>query len=146
VIRAEASIDVSRTEAEVFAVLDDFDRMPRWLAMCAKLEQTSPPPRRVGSTLRYAYKEGGRVKLIDGSVTAYEPGRRLAMAFADTAFKIAVSFEIATTGAATRLTHTVEIEPLSLPMKLLTPVIRAATQRQLAKDTETLKTLLSARA
>ena len=145
-ICAEATLDTRRTKAEVFALIDDFARMPSWVGMCSSLEQTSPAPRRTGSTLRYTYKQGGRVQVIEGSVTAYDPGRRLALAFADKVCAIAVGFELSTEGAATRLLHTVEIEPLCWPMRLMAPIIRAATKRQLAKDTEKLKALLSATA
>ena len=141
-IRAESTLDTRRTKAEVFALLDDFTRMPSWVGMCSSLEQTSPAPRRAGSTLRYTYKQGGRVQVIDGTVAAYEPGRRLVLDFADKVCRIAVAFELSTEGAATRLLHTIEIEPLCWPMKLMAPLIRAGTKRQLAKDTEKLKTLI----
>jgi len=146
VIRAEATLDTRRTKAEVFALIDDFTRTPSWVGMCASLEQTSPAPRRAGSTLRYTYKQGGRVQVIDGTVAAYEPGRRLVLDFADKICRIAVAFELSTEGSATRLLHSIEIEPLCWPMKLMAPLIRAGTKRQLAKDTEKLKALLSAAA
>jgi len=145
-IRCEASLDVARTKSDVSAFLDDFSQAPTWLAMCARLEQTSPAPRRVGSTLRYSSKAGGRIKPMNGTVTAYEPGRQLAMTFTDRHFQVAVSYRLETAGAATRFTHTIEIETLSFPMKLTTPVIRAGTRRQLARDTQTVKERLSARA
>ena len=145
-IRAEATLDTRRTKAEVFALIDDFTRMPSWVGMCSSLEQTSPVPRRAGSTLRYTYKQGGRVQVIDGTVAAYEPGRRLVLDFADKICHIAVAFELSTEGSATRLLHSIEIEPLCWPMKLMAPLIRAGTKRQLAKDTEKLKALLSAAA
>ena len=145
-IRAEATLDTRRTKAEVFALLDDFARMPSWVGMCSSLEQTSPAPRRAGSTLRYTYRQGGRTQVIDGTVATYEPGRRLALAFADKVCAIAVGFELSTEGGATRLLHSIEIEPLCWPMKLMAPLIRAGTKRQLTKDTEKLKALLSAAA
>jgi len=143
-IRAEATLDTRRTKAEVFALVDDFTRMPSWVGMCSSLEQTSPGPRRSGSTLRYTYKQGGRVQVIDGTVAAYEPGRRLVLDFADKVCRIAVAFELSTEGAATRMLHSIEIEPLCWPMKLMAPLIRAGTKRQLAKDTQKLKALLEA--
>ena len=145
-IRAEATLDTRRTQAEVFALVDDFTRMPSWVGMCSSLEQTSPAPRRTGSTLRYIYKQGRRVQVIDGTVAAYEPGRRLVLDFADTVCRIEVGFVLSTEGAATRLLHSVEIEPLCWPMKLMAPLIRAGTQRQLAKDSARLKALLEAAA
>ena len=143
-IRAEATLDTRRTKAEVFALIDDFARMPAWIGLCTSLEQTSPAPRRAGSTLRYTYKQGSRVQVIDGTVAAYEPGRRLVLDFADKVCRIAVAFELSTEGAATRMLHSIEIEPLCWPMKLMAPLIRAGTKRQLAKDTEKLKALLEA--
>jgi hypothetical protein len=146
VIRAEATLDTRRTKAEVFALVDDFTRMPSWVGMCSSLEQTSPTPRRTGSTLRYTYRQGRREQVIEGSVTAYDPGRHLALAFADKVAAIAVGFELSTENGLTRLLHTIEIEPLCWPMKLLAPIIRAGTKRQIAKDTEKLRALLEASA
>jgi len=144
VIRAESTLDTRRTKAEVFALIDDFTRTPSWVGLCSSLEQTSAAPRRAGSTLRYTYKQGGRVQVIDGTVAAYEPGRRLVLDFADKICRIAVAFELSTEGAATRLLHSIEIEPLCWPMKIMAPLVRAGTKRQLAKDTEKLKALLEA--
>lgn len=139
-IRAEATLDTRRTPAEVFALIDDFARMPSWVGMCAGLEQTSPAPRRAGSTLRYSYRQGGRTQVIDGTVAAYEPGRRLVLAFT----LCRVVFELGTEGGTTRLVHAIEIEPSSWPMKVMAPLIRALTRRQVAKDTRKLEALLSA--
>ena len=143
-IHVEATLDTRRTKAEVFALIDDFARMPSWVGMCSSLEQTSPPPRRAGSTLRYTYRQGRRVQVVEGSVRSYEPGRRLALDFEDKFCRIAVGFELSTEGGSTRLLHTIEIEPLCWPMKLMAPLIRAGTRRQLAKDTEKLGALLEA--
>lgn len=143
-IRAEATLDTRRTRAEVFALLDDFARMPSWMGLCSSLVQTSPAPRRAGSTLRYRYRQGHREKVVEGTVSAYEPGRRLALDFSDRFFHCAVGFELSTAGAATRVIHSVEIEPLFWPVKLMTPLIRAGTRRQLAKDMAALGRELAA--
>ena len=64
-IRCEVGLDVARSPSEVFAFVDDVSQAPRWLSRCKSIEQTSPPPKRVGSTLRYAYKEGGGAGTMD---------------------------------------------------------------------------------
>jgi DNA-binding XRE family transcriptional regulator len=35
--------------------LDDLGKAPEWLRQCLEIRQTSPPPKRVGTTLLYKY-------------------------------------------------------------------------------------------
>lgn len=143
-IRAEATVDVARPPAEVFRFVDDFARMPGWHSLCVQLEQTSPPPRRAGSTVRYTFKQSGHTQTLEGRLSDYDPGRRLTFEFADKSFHIVVDFDLRASGAGTSLTHAVEIEPQGLLGKVATPMIRAATQKQVAEDTARLGRVLEA--
>ena len=69
-IHCEIGLEVARPCPEVFAFVDDVTKAPLWLSRCARLEQSSPPPKQVGSTLRYRYKEGAGSAGMDGTVTA----------------------------------------------------------------------------
>jgi uncharacterized protein YndB with AHSA1/START domain len=142
-IECENTIDIARAPAEVFAFIDDAARMPSWITSCIALEQTSPPPRRLGSTLHYTFKQGARPGTMDGSVTEYQPPRRLAMRFGDAGFTVTVAFRVEPAGGGARVTQSLQIEPRTLFGRLMTPLIRAGTRRQLAGDNARLKSLLT---
>jgi len=143
-IHCEIQLDVARPPAEVFAFVDDVSRAPQWLSRCAAIEQTSPPPKRVGSTLHYTYREGTGSGTMDGTVTAYDKDRRLTMHFIDRTFEVEVGFRFEPAGAGTRIAHAVTITPKTGMMKLMAPMIRGATRKQIAQDAARLKQLLEA--
>lgn len=142
-IRTEQSVDVPRPPAESFAFLDDASRTPSWMGMCTKLEQTSPAPKRVGSTMHYAHNQGSNGGSMDGVVTEYEPGRRLTMKFTDKMFEVVVALSVEPRDAGTRIGYVLEITPLAFLAKMMTPMIGKASLLQTAKDASSLKELLS---
>ena len=143
-IRCERAIDVARPPSDVFAFVDDVSRAPHWLSRCASLEQTSPGPKGVGATLRYVYREGGGSGTMEGTVTECEKDRTLMMHYSDRMFDVEVGFRFAPQGSGTRLEHAVSISPRAFMMKLMAPMIRGATKKQLDQDMATLKRLLEA--
>lgn len=142
-IQCEHTIDIARAPAEVFAFIDDSRRMPEWITSCVAVEQTSPAPRRVGSTLHYTFKQCARPGTMDGTVTEYQPPRRLAMRFGDSGFTVTVAFRVEPAGGGARVTQSLQIEPRTFFGRLMTPLIRAGTRRQVAGDNAKLKALLS---
>jgi len=144
-IRCDIALDVARPPAEVFAFVDDVSQAPRWLSRCQSIEQTSPPPKGVGTTLRYTYKQGAGPGVMDGTVTGYERDRTLAMHYTDRMFEVEVSFRFSPQSAGTHIDHAVTITPRAFMAKLMGPMIRGATRKQLAADTVTLKRLLESR-
>ena len=141
-IRCEVMLEVGRPPADVFAFVDDIGKAPQWLGRCVEIQQTSPPPKRVGTTLRYFYKEGGRRGEMDGVVTEYEKDKRLAMSYSDKMFDVAVAFRFEPSGFGTKVQHNVEITPKAFVAKLMSPMIGAATRKQVERDTAKLKGLL----
>jgi len=144
-IRCEIKFDVARSAAEVFAFVDEVRNAPRWLGRCTNLQQTSPPPKGVGTTLRYYYKDpGGREGEMAGVVTDYQKNRRLTMKFTDKMMAVGVSFRFQSKPVGTEIDHAVEIAPKTLLTRLMSPLIRGATRSQLQQDAAKLKQLLEA--
>jgi carbon monoxide dehydrogenase subunit G len=143
-VRCEVTLDVARPPSEVFAFVDDVSQCPRWLSRCAELTMTSPPPKRAGSTLYYRYKEGSPGGSMDGVVRAWEKDKRLEMEFKDKLFEVEIAFAFEPAGAGTRIHHTVVISPKPVLAKLMSPMIRKMTEKQIAQDTAALKRLLEA--
>jgi hypothetical protein len=141
-IKHDVALDVARPIAEVFAFLDDTVNTPKWVHFCVELKKVTPGPSAVGQKLRYAYKRGFASGLMDGEITGYEKDRALAYRYTDKTMDVAVGFALASAGGGTRLDHWVEITPRNFLGRLMSPIILAATKRQMATDTATLKQIL----
>jgi uncharacterized protein YndB with AHSA1/START domain len=148
VIRAEASTTIACSPARVFALLDDFARIPEWNDRCVEIRQTSEGEHATGKKLiyRYRYRDRGAEGVIDGELTEYEPGRAIAMHYEDHALEIRVRFDLESDGSGTRLVHRAEIQPKSFKVKLLSPIIRAATRKQTEQSVEKIRALVEAAA
>jgi len=134
----ETSIDVARAPEEVFAFLDDLRNTPTWNARCVRIEQTSPGERAVGAELHYVYREGRREGEMRGVVTTYERDRALVMTFTDRVLEVVVGFRLEPRGTGTHVVHQVTITPRTLAMRLMSPLIRVASRRQVADETARL--------
>ena len=143
-IRCEATATIARAPAQVFAILDDFKRTPEWNERCVSVTQTSDGPHQPGAGLEYRYRERGREGVMTGTIEAYDPGKKIVMAYTDKVLDVRVTFELATSGGSTVVTHVAEITPKSFIMKLMSPMIRGATRKQTAQIVGKLKTLAEA--
>lgn len=142
-IQCETTCEVAGSPDAVFAFVDEAANAPRWLGRCVRIEPLSPPPKGVGSRLRYIYRDRGRTGSMDGEVTAYQPGRQLAMRYGDRMVEVAVSFRFAPAPGGTRIDHAIEITPRSLLARVMQPMIRTWTARQLERDTAALRAVLA---
>ena len=121
-IRCEVRFEIARRPAEVFAFVDDVHNASRWLGRCTDLQQTSAPPKGVGTTLRYFYKDpGGHTGEMAGVVTDYERDKRLAMRMTDRTLRVGIFFRFASKGTGTEIDHAVEITPRTFLMRLMSP-------------------------
>ena len=141
---AEALIQINRSPAEVFALLDNTSRAPEWLESCVAIRRISPGPKGVGATLHYSYRQGSRPGVMDGIVTAYTPGTKLGMRFTDSRFAVDVGFDLGPVGAGTQVRHECRITPASIMGRLMTPLIQLGNRRQVHHNLARLKTLLEA--
>jgi len=82
---------------------------------------------------------------MDGTVTGYEPHRRLAMQYLDPRFAVDVEFELADERDGTAVMHRITITPRTLLGRLLAPVIRVGNRRQVSANLMRLKELLERR-
>jgi uncharacterized protein YndB with AHSA1/START domain len=136
------TLQVDAAPEAVYAIIDDTDRTPEWLARCTKIDNPANGQNTVGTPLTYHYRDGKRTGSMEGRIITHEPGRRFAMNFVDKITDVTVDFETAP-GAApgtTRLTHTIDIATKGFG-KLLTPVIARALPKQTTNAMESLKAL-----
>jgi len=146
VIRASAQTDIARSPAQVFALLDDFSRIPEWNDRCVEIRQVDAGEHAQGRKLvyRYRYREVGAEGEIAGEIREYEHERKLAMHYEDHALVIHVGFELHAQGSGTRLVHTAEIATKSWKVSLLTPIIHVATRRQTEHSVARLREIAEA--
>jgi uncharacterized protein YndB with AHSA1/START domain len=142
-IEFQHTIDVPQPPEKVFALLADVSQTPRWLARCTGIEMLTPPPLVAGSKLRYSYKEGGRIGVMEGEVTEFVDGRKLGFLYRDKMMRVGVHFAMEPSGAGTRLTHAIDITPQTFFAKLLSPLIRKQLPKQTITAMESLRTLLA---
>lgn len=133
---------VDAPPAQIFAVLDNVEVTPTWLARCTKLERLSPGPTAVGTKLKYHYKDGARTGTMDGEVVARDENRRLTNSFSDTMMDVKVDFRLEpSAGEATRLTHAITITPKGFG-RLFGPMIRRQLPGQTTGAMTALKKLV----
>jgi carbon monoxide dehydrogenase subunit G len=137
------TIEVPQPPTRVFAVLDDFSQTPKWLSRCTGIEALSPGPKATGTKLRYAYKEGSRSGTMDGEIAARVENERLTMKYGDKMMDVSVDFQMAPSGAGTKLTHTIDITPRSFMARVISPMIRGQLPKQTVTAMESLRDLLS---
>jgi len=142
-IVVEHDIDLPQSPQEVFAFLDDFKRVPTWLKRCEGVAKLGQGPNKAGDKLRYAYFEGGKHRIMDGVISAYEPDRHLSYRYYDKMMQAFIDFHLEPQGAGTRLTHRVELVPNSLLCKLLLPLFKAKLPKQTKEAMADLKAILS---
>jgi len=141
-IEARATLEISKPPVEVFAFIDDLSKAPLWLESCIALRQSDDKPRLFGTPLHYEYRQGGRAGAMDGIVTAYEPGRHLAMRFADDTFEVGIEFHLNASDSGTLVGHVVTITPKSLLGRLMAPVIRLGNRKQVVNNLARAKEIL----
>lgn len=73
------STEINAPSNVLWTWLDDSEKIKLWMKGVEDDVPTSDGPRRVGSTFRMKIREGRKVTEYDGTITAYEPCRYLAI-------------------------------------------------------------------
>jgi len=143
-IVAENSIEIRRPVPDVFAMIDDFERMPTWLESCVSLAQVGKGARAAGTPLHYRYNMAGHEGEMDGALTTYAPDEEIAMRLSDSRFDIEMGFRLEATELGARVYHRVAITlKFELPRYMET-MIQAGNMKQLGNNLARLKRLLEA--
>jgi uncharacterized protein YndB with AHSA1/START domain len=139
----EIVMTIDRPAADVFAALQDLDKIPRWNSSLSEVRKTSDCPLAAGSTLVYTGRFLGR---------SYESPSEYKEFVADTSYVSRTTsgpfeLEVATTldpvDGATKLTVNVRGESHGF-FKVAEPVVVRLTKRTFENAYENLKTLLEA--
>jgi len=140
----KTSIVIQRPIEVVFDLVSNYQNSSQWVSGALEHHQLTPGPIGVGTIIRTRGHFMGRQIETTRTVSVYEPPVRYAFrsAYQQVPFSNTFVFEPVSTG--TRLTATVEGEPIGL-YKAAMPLILNLVRQQLEGDLRRLKKLLEAR-
>ena len=135
-----ASVRIDRPAEEVWDYFTDVANDPDWNPWAIKARKTSDGPLGVGSTFQVVRKMSGPMKL---EYTEYSRPLRWTLRGVGRGIAFTYSAQLAPSGGATELTSNMNLHPKGF-LKLLTPVLRSVTARQLGQVHAALKRKLEA--
>ena len=138
-------LELEAPPEKVFFWLDDSDRVMQWAKGVVENEDLTTTEEGVGSTFRQVYEENGRKMEFQGTCTAYEKDKRLAIHMTGKMFDLDVDYRLDDLGGRTRLTQVSEVRWKGL-MKLFSPIMSWMAKKQgddcLTEDFGRLKSLV----
>ena len=141
-VRAQLNTTIKRPVDEVFAVMSDLSKNPKWISAVNETTKTSDGPIGVGTTWHSVGKFLGRRVESDTVYTEFEPNRKFTFE-ATTPFPMTVAFTFESVAGGTGVEQVVDAEPGGF-FKLAGPLLVAAAKRQFQNDLDTLRDLMEA--
>ena len=135
-----ASIEIARRPEDVFAYLDDLGSHAEWQEQLVSAEQQGDGPTRVGTKSSERRRMGKREQTISYEVTEHDPPRVFAFHGIDGPVRVIgrATVEPLGDGSSSRLSLVLDFEGHGLG-KLLLPLVRSQSRKQVPKDQERLK-------
>jgi uncharacterized protein YndB with AHSA1/START domain len=143
-IKVEASVDIKRPTAEVFAYVTDPTKTPEWSSLTLESSLEGGGPIGVGSRIRVIGKFLGRRTESTAEVTEYDPPRKFAIRDISGPIHLELERQLESIGEGTRYRSRIVGESGGL-FKLADPALSALMKRTVETDLHTLKVLLEAR-
>ncbi len=142
------SIEIHAPMRKVFDLLNDAEKHKLWLD---GLEETIrepgyDPKNPLGSKFRQKIREGRKVEVYDGEVTAFERPRHFGVRVHNDAFTAQVDYRLKSLKKVTRLDFTSEITFKSVAFRMLANLSRPIVGGILEKQMTKLKELAEAEA
>jgi uncharacterized protein YndB with AHSA1/START domain len=141
----EFVIEFDRPVEEVFAYVDDDDKVKQWVGGLMETKRTTPGKPGVGSKFHQTLQVGKRTFEIDGELLAYEPNRRVKVKLDAGICEMEVIYTFEEIDGRTRLTYTCDSYYRKLFYRLLSPLTKRVGRRKLEEDFARLRNLLSAK-
>ena len=139
-VRAEVSTTIKRPVEEVFAVMSDASKNPKWASGISETTKTSDGPIGVGTTWHGVGKFLGRRIESDTTYTEFEANRKFT-AELTTPFPATIAFSFVAVADGTRVNQVFDGEPGGF-FKLAGPLLVAAAKRQFKNDLDTFRDLM----
>jgi len=143
--------DVGCQPDHLWKFLEEPELQKQWMKGVLENQPTSDGPPGVGSTFRMKIQEGGKVADYDGTITAYDKPRRLAVDLSGGNFPcgtvVRVDYQLSEANGGTRLDYVAEmVAGQGLPwwMRLMLPIGKVFMKMQLRGFMKKLKSLAEA--
>jgi len=135
-----ASIEIARRPDDVFAYLDDLARHGEWQEQIVSAEKHGDEPTRVGTRSTERRRLGRREQTMTYEVTAHDPPRAFGFHGVDGPVRVVgrVTIEPLGDGSASKLSLVLDFEGHGFG-KLLLPLARSQTRKQVPRDQQRLK-------
>lgn len=129
----------------MWAVVTDLDSHPRWRPALQEFRQISDGPLGVGSRIHEKLRWRGREITLEDEVTALEPERRLGMRGGWKAADFDLELLLEPSGQATTVTFDWTLQPKSLLMHAVAPLLKRNLKRVTAEELEELRRYVEGR-
>ncbi len=126
----KAAITIKRPPAQVFLVLTDFSKWPRWQGGLARVEQVSAGPMQVGSQFRQVRMGGNPAESLM-EVTQLVPNKVLGLNAPGRPIAWHGTFTIEPVGNNSKLTLLFHIRAIGLAAMIADLIIRLTLQQEL---------------
>ena len=141
-----ASIEIDRTQEDVFAYLDDLARHGEWQETIEEITVETEGPTRVGSRVREKRKVPGGSREYRYEITERDPPRRSSFRGIDGPVRVVGTVTVSPVEPGrSRVALELDFEGKGLG-KLLVPVARRDARKQVPRSQQLLKERLESRA
>lgn len=139
--RVSASATIGARPDELFAFLADPVTLPDWQSGIVSARQVTRGPVKVGSKAHVVREMLGQRLAVDLTVTAYEPGRRLALKSAASGIGVEATLLLTPGdgGAATNLTFEMAIRAKNIFMAPAEGMVASAAEKDIAESVARLR-------
>jgi uncharacterized protein YndB with AHSA1/START domain len=137
--RVRATDQIPASPDELFGFLADTATLPEWQTGIVSVRQVTPGAVRVGSVAHVVRELLGQRLEVDLTVTAYEPGRRLALRSSVSGIDVQATLALAPSGDGTRLTFEMTVRAQSIFMAPMEGMVAGAAERDLADSLARLR-------
>jgi uncharacterized protein YndB with AHSA1/START domain len=139
VVRVKHTVEIARPADAVFELLSDVSRVPDWQG--SAVESRADGPLAEGVRIHERRRFLGHDERTELEVTAFEPGRRLALRTLKGPVKLSIEHVLEERDGRTTLHVTAEGKAHGL-LRLAGPAVTAKARQELRRDFERLKAIL----
>jgi uncharacterized protein YndB with AHSA1/START domain len=142
-INIESSEWIDRPAEEVFAFVSDVRNDPQWHTDVLEAEYDVPGPLTAGAAFRVRFKPFMGQSEGTGTITAYEPPRRVVLTERMGKFEPVLTLTVEPDGGGSRITRRLDMEPEGM-LRILAPFTGGMMRKSNAGFLANLKRVLEA--
>jgi uncharacterized membrane protein len=138
------SIEIARSQADVFAYLADLARHGEWQDSITSVRVGTEGPTRVGTRATEVRKMGNREQSVTYEITEHDPPRMFAFRGVDGPLRVAgrAIVEPVGDGTGSQVVLELDFEPHGLVGRLVAPMARKQAAKEVPRTQQKLKSLL----